>query len=271
MIYNCCSSIPGILFKPPTRLEKQASCGRGIGSIECGSIGLSIKRSILALTLCLLPAKILANTPPADPARFSAEIASLEKQDAAAPPPANGIVFIGSSNIRKWPLATAFPGLPTINHGFGGSQLSDSVFYFDRLIIPCHPKLVVLHAGGNDLAAGRSPAQITTDLQEFITKLHTALPGVRLIFVGLIPAPIRVGLQDQYHETTRLIHVLVRHDRLVTFLDPEKALLTREGAIRPELYVEDHLHLNAKGYEILTRFVSRDVKRASTLSTVVVP
>jgi GDSL-like Lipase/Acylhydrolase family len=217
------------------------------------------RRSILALTLCLLPANLLADQPPADPARFAAEIASLEKQDASMPSPDNGIVFIGSSNIRKWPLAASFPGMPVVNHGFGGSQLSDSVFYFDRLVPPCHPKLVVLHAGGNDLAAGRSPAQIAADLQEFITKLHTALPGVRLIYLGLIPAPIRWGLREQYHETTRLIHALVRHDRLVTFLDPEKALLSREGAIRPELYIEDHLHLNTKGYEILTRFIARDV------------
>lgn len=222
-----------------------------------------VVRSVVASTLCLLPVRLLADQPPADPARFATEVASLEKRDASTPPPQNGILFIGSSNIRKWPLAESFPGLPVINHGFGGSQLSDSVFYFDRLVTPFHPKLVVLHAGGNDLAAGRSPAQITADLQAFIAKLHSALPGVRLIYVGLIPAPIREGLRDQYHETTRLVRALVRHDRLVTFIDPEKALLSEEGEIRPELYIEDHLHLNAKGYEILTRLVSRDVQRAA--------
>ena len=219
----------------------------------------------VALALCLLPARLLADHPAADPARFAAEIAGLERRDAAMPPPQNGIVFIGSSNIRKWPLATSFPGLPALNHGFGGSQLSDSVFYFDRLVTPAHPRLVVLHAGGNDLTDGRSPAQITADLQEFTTKLHTALPDTRLVFVGLIPAPIRVGLRAQYHETTRLIRALVRHDRLVTFLDPEKALLSKKGEIRPELYEGDRLHLNAQGYEILTRFVKRDIERASQM------
>ncbi len=232
-------------------------------------IGRSARmRSFLALMLCLLPAPLLADHPPADPARFAAEITALEKRDAATPPPSNGIVFIGSSNIRMWPLATSFPGLPVVNHGFGGSQLSDSVFYFDRLVSPFHPKLVVLHAGGNDLAAGRSPSQITSDLQEFITKLHTALPDARLIYLGPIPAPIREELREQYHETARLVHALVRQDRLVTFLNPERALLSKKGEIRPELYREDHLHLNATGYELLTRFVFGDVKRASKLAGV---
>ena len=226
----------------------------------------ALRKSILALILCLLPAGLRADHAPADPARFAAEIASLEKQDAAMPPPQNGVVFIGSSNIRKWPLATSFPGLPTVNHGFGGSQLSDSVFYFDRLVTPCHPRLVVLHAGGNDLSAGRSPAQIAADLQAFIAKLHDALPNTRLIFVGLIPAPVRAGLREQYQETTRLVRDVTRQDRLVTFLDPQKALLSKKGEIRPDLYIEDRLHLNAKGYEILTRFVWGAVKRESKLA-----
>ena len=212
--------------------------------------------------LFVLPARLLADHAPADPSRFAGEIATMEKQDAAMTPPQNGIVFMGSSNIRKWPLTDSFPGLPALNHGFGGSQLSDCVFYFDRLVVPFHPKLVVLHAGGNDLSAGRSPAQIAADLQAFAAKMHAALPGVRLVFIGLIPAPIRVGLTEQYHETTRLIHALARQDRLITFLDPARALLSHKGEIRPELYVEDHLHLNANGYALLTRFVAGDIQRA---------
>ena len=221
------------------------------------------RRLYFVFLLFVLPARLLADHPPADPARFAGEVAAMEKQDAAKPPPQNGIVFIGSSNIRKWPLAASFPDLPALNHGFGGSQLSDCVFYFDRLVTPCHPKMVVLHAGGNDLTAGRSPTQIAADLQDFIAKMHAALPGVRLLYVGLIPAPVRVGLKEEYHETTRLIHALARQDRLVTFLDPEKALLSRKGEIRPELYIEDRLHLNAAGYALLTRFVADDIRRAS--------
>ncbi len=219
--------------------------------------------SLLALALCLLPADLLADHAPADPARFAGEVTSIEKRDAAAPPPQNGILFIGSSNIRKWPLATSFPDLPAINHGFGGSQLSDCVFYFDRLVTPFHPRLVVLHAGGNDLSDGRSPAQIVADLEEFTTKLHAALPDTRLVYIGLFPAPIRLKLQEQYHETTRLVHALLRRERRVMFIDPAKALLSKEGEIRPELYEGDRLHLNAQGYELLTRYVAADIKRAS--------
>lgn len=219
-------------------------------------------RALGVLTFALLPHKVLADTPAADPARFELEVAGIVTHDDATPPPQHAALFIGSSNIRKWPVEQAFPGIPVINHGFGGSQVSDSVYFFDRLVTPYKPKLVVFHAGGNDLAAGRSPAQIADDLDAFIKELHKALPKTKLIYVGLIPAPVRWGLRDQYHETTKLITARLRKERWVTFIDPEKALLSPQGEIRPELYIEDHLHLNISGYAILTKLVAPDVMKA---------
>jgi len=47
-----------------------------------------------------------------------------------------------------------------INRGFGGSQIADSVFYADRIVIPYRPRLIVLRAGGNDIHAGKTPEQV---------------------------------------------------------------------------------------------------------------
>ncbi|MCW3053623.1 MAG: lipolytic enzyme, partial [Chthonomonadales bacterium] len=80
-----------------------------------------LSRALSALSLLFLPTTLRADTPPADPARFAAEVAALVARDAAEQLPQNGILFIGSSNIRKWPLKTGFPTLTLINNGFGGS------------------------------------------------------------------------------------------------------------------------------------------------------
>src|SRR5581483_3337547 len=109
----------------------------------------------------------------AAPEKWAAEIATLTKNDAVQPPPANAVVFVGSSTIRFWTtLAQDFPGVPTINRGFGGSELADSVAYADRIVIPYHPRLVVLYAGDNDLSAGKTPETVTADFRAFCAKVH---------------------------------------------------------------------------------------------------
>jgi hypothetical protein len=53
--------------------------------------------------------------------RSEAEIRRFEESDRTTPPPAGGIVFVGSSSIRMWrSLESDFPGLPVLNRGFGG-------------------------------------------------------------------------------------------------------------------------------------------------------
>jgi hypothetical protein len=69
-----------------------------------------------------------------NPGRWADPIASFQKTDRADPPPKGGIVFVGSSSIRLWDLQKSFPDLPAINRGFGGSELCDSVHFFDLLV-----------------------------------------------------------------------------------------------------------------------------------------
>ena len=63
------------------------------------------------------------------PASWEKTIAAFERQDSEKPPPTDATLFVGSSSIRFWDLSKSFPGLITINRGFGGSQLADSVFF----------------------------------------------------------------------------------------------------------------------------------------------
>src|SRR5580658_3408754 len=88
---------------------------------------------------------------------FENEIAAFDAAEKTNPPPQNAILFVGSSMIRKWTtLAQDFPGHKVINRGFGGSQLSDSIYYFDRIVLPCKPRMIVLYAGSNDIDSGKT-------------------------------------------------------------------------------------------------------------------
>src|SRR5690348_21973 len=95
-----------------------------------------------------------------DNSPWEKEIRAFEKRDRQQPPPEGAVLFVGSSSIRLWNLRESFPGVATINRGFGGSQLADSVQFAERIVIPYRPKLIVVYAGDNDIAAGKAPAQV---------------------------------------------------------------------------------------------------------------
>jgi lysophospholipase L1-like esterase len=184
-------------------------------------------------------------------ARWEPEIKAFEAADRTNPPPAGGIVFVGSSSIRLWKdLADDFKGLPVINRGFGGSQISDCVFYAARIVLPYRPRQVVLYAGDNDLAAGCSPEKLFEDFQAFVRKVHDALPETQIVFVSIKPSPSRWKLAQQMRTANRLIADFIRTDPRLSFVDVFTPMLDIEGNPRAELYVADKLHMNRQGYAI---------------------
>jgi lysophospholipase L1-like esterase len=191
---------------------------------------------------------------PAAPEFWARDIAALTANDTTQPPPAGGVVFVGSSSIRLWEtLATDFPGITTINRGFGGSELADSVFYADRIVLPYRPRLVVLFAGTNDLKNGKTPETVLADFQAFRTKLHGALPGTRLLYLSITLAPSRAHLHDQMRTANRLIAADIATDPRCTFVDINTPMLGPDGKIPHSLFVDDLLHLNREGYAIWTK------------------
>jgi lysophospholipase L1-like esterase len=189
----------------------------------------------------------------AAPDKWAAAIDKFTEQDRTNPPPRGGIVFVGSSSIVRWAsLQDDFPGLPVINRGFGGSQLEDSVFYADRIVIPYAPRTVVLYAGENDINAGKSPEDVLASFHAFRAKIHAALPRARIIFIAMKPSPSRWKIKDKLTTGNALVAAACRQDPRLAFLDIWPAMLDAQGAPRPELFVKDMLHMNPAGYAIWT-------------------
>ncbi len=127
-----------------------------------------------------------------DFAKWEKEISSFEKTDAESPPKKGGVLFIGSSTIKRWrTLAKDFPKHDVINRGFGGSEIVDSTHFAERIIFPYEPQMVLLRAGGNDIHAGKKASEVFADYQAFVKKVHARLPKTRIVFIGLCPAPVR--------------------------------------------------------------------------------
>jgi GDSL-like Lipase/Acylhydrolase family len=206
-------------------------------------------RRLLRLPLFLFAGLFWFSLASAKPTDWAKDIDRLTAGDIARPPARDGIVFVGSSSILRWEtLAADFPGLPVIRRGFGGSELADSVFYADRIVIPYHPRLVVLYAGENDIAAGKSAEAVAADFDAFCAKVLPALPDVRIIFISLKPSPLRKKFMPEFARANALIAAACARNPRLTFVDVYHAMLDAQGRTRPELYVGDHLHMNHDGY-----------------------
>lgn len=187
------------------------------------------------------------------PDRWEKDIQAFEAQDKKSAPPRDAILFIGSSSIKRWnTLAKDFPEVPVINRGFGGSQIADSVKYADRLVVPHDPRLIVMYAGGNDIAAGKSPEHLLKDFQEFVDRVRKGLPEVSIAYVSVNPNIARWAQREKVQEANRLIEEFAKRDAKLAFIDSYPAFLGEDGLPKKELLDKDNLHLNAEGYKVWT-------------------
>ena len=184
-------------------------------------------------------------------AQWKDEIAALLAGDADRPPPQNGVVFVGSSSIHMWTsLATDFPGAPVVNRGFGGSEISDSTFYADRIVVPLHPRLIVFYAGDNDIYAGHSPDQVVTDFKAFVATVRARLPNTAIAFVTIKPSVARWALWPAMHQANDGIAAWASTQKDIRVVDVAAPMLDANGKPRPDLFRADGLHMTPAGYAI---------------------
>jgi lysophospholipase L1-like esterase len=207
----------------------------------------------LILSVCL---PLAASAADAGAQRWEKEISAFEASDKTNPPPQNAILFLGSSSIRKWnTLAHDFPMHKVINRGFGGSEISDSVYYFDRVVLPYKPKVIVFYAGSNDINARKSPETVVSDFREFLGKVEKELPDTKIDFISIDTSPSRWKDVEKVKTANHDIEAMAQADPKLQYIDTFYPLLDSAGKPRPELYVKDRLHLSPKGYAIWTSVI----------------
>lgn len=194
--------------------------------------------------------------------RWESAIRAFEEQDRKSPPPVNAILFLGSSSIRGWDLPKYFPGIKAINRGFGGSHISDSVEFASRIVIPCKPRVIVFYAGDNDIAAGKSAETVLKDFKTFARIVHENLPKTQIVFISIKPSIQRWRLVGEMRKANKLIQTFTEADERLRYVDIDSPMIGKDGKPRPELFVDDGLHLNAAGYKLWTSLVLPHLRAA---------
>src|SRR5881275_2998704 len=155
-----------------------------------------MKKLLFIPFLLLFQFATKAQTTPA----FWSDILVFKKQDSVKPAPSNAILFVGSSSFTRWTdYADYFPGYTIINRGFGGSTLVDVIRYAYDVILPYHPKQVVIYCGENDLASSDtvSAAEVVRRFKTLYAIIRTNLPSATIDFISIKPSPSRIHLYDK--------------------------------------------------------------------------
>lgn len=189
---------------------------------------------------------------------FIDEINAFKKQDSLAMPPKNAILFVGSSSFRMWTsIKEDFPVHSIINRGFGGSSLTDVIRYADQIIFPYQPAQIVIYGGENDLASSDTvSAEIVFErFQQLFTLIRKQLPDVSIAFVSLKPSPSRQQLFKKMTAANEMIKDFLNQQTKTAYIDVFKAMIDHQGNPKSELFVDDRLHMNKKGYALWVEII----------------
>lgn len=187
---------------------------------------------------------------------FAKDIAAFEALDHTNPPPPNAILFVGDSTFTKWKsIHDDLPGYTVINRGFGGSKMSDLLYYTDRVVLPYKPRLIVVQEGGNDIHGGKTPEQLLAEIKAFIAKVHAALPDVPIAIGGIAPNSARWSEADVRRHTNALVKEYIATEKNVVFIDFFDAFLGADGKPNDDLFIADHLHPSSAGYRLRVKIM----------------
>lgn len=195
-----------------------------------------------------------------DPARFEQEIETFANWDAKNSSPENAILFVGSSSIRFWDTAEAFPGYPVINRGFGGSHISDVLHYYDRVIGRFDPSLIVFYCGENDIASGLDQEKVFDDYLTLLSQINQSFPDVDFLFVSIKPSNNRLEHTEKFEAFNKRVKEYNQSSDQLHYIDLASLLTGDDGRPDDSLFVSDRLHLNEDGYQLwnekMTEFLS---------------
>lgn len=195
---------------------------------------------------------------------FWNDIQNFKKHDSVSFPAASQVLFIGSSSFTMWrDVQDYFPKHKILNRAFGGSQLVDLIRYRYDVIFPYQPKQIVMYCGENDFAASDT---VTVDIavnrfKKLFSLIRAKYPDVPFAYVSMKPSPSRKHLLKRYESANDSIALWLAGQKKTKFVDVFHAMLDGNGEPMTDIFLEDKLHMNTKGYAIWKKLLLPVLKK----------
>ncbi|MCE7055648.1 GDSL-type esterase/lipase family protein [Algoriphagus sp. AGSA1] len=182
---------------------------------------------------------------------FQEEVNRRAKEIDDAGWKSGSVVFTGSSSVRMWKnLQEQFPDVALLNTAFGGSQAHQLLMHLDETVLRYEPSKVFIYEGDNDINAGQEISDIMVNLDEIVTRIHAEYPETTVNLITAKPSPSRWHKKDSYLALNDLIRQYATTHEGVHIVNVWDIMLDDTGKPRADIFLEDDLHMNEKGYEL---------------------
>lgn len=192
---------------------------------------------------------------------FSNELKELEQNIKKNNPPKNGVVMYGSSSFRLWGEGAkiALERNDIANLAFGGSTLEACAHYFQEIVVPYNPQSMIIYAGDNDLGNGKPAYEVYEFYQVLMRKIRKHYPTIPVTFVSAKPSPSRLSILPEIEKLNNLVESdLIHRNNHTHFINIFNSMMLGNGKVNEDLFIEDRLHMNEKGYEIWSAIFNKN-------------
>lgn len=198
--------------------------------------------------------------------RFGERVSAYLEADKQAPPPQCGIEFIGSASIAIWKTLEAdMAPAPVFGRGLGASTVADQIFFFEKIVVPYHPRALFFYAAENDVVNGLSPQEVINDFKRFMELKTKDLAGTPVYFIAAKASPARLSSAGGQQQVNEWVAVMAKGRKDLHYIDVAHDMWEGGkllGTLKP-IYRSDGIHLNADGYAIWTRIIKPYVDKES--------
>ncbi len=212
-----------------------------------------VKINLISI-IFLLIATLYSNAQ--DPNRFKNDVDELAGKEYNFNNNQKLVVFAGSSSIRMWKdVQSYFPEYNVVNNGFGGSQFSDLLYFYDEVILKQKPDILFIYEGDNDINDKKKPGKILKEAKQLTLKIKKDLPETQIIFISPKPSIARVHLKNEYIKFNKKLNKYCKRQDNIGFADVWLPMLDSHGNVYKDVFLEDGLHMNKKGYDIWAKVI----------------
>jgi len=196
-----------------------------------------------------------------DVSRFEDEVKQIGLRDFQKDENRDLVLFTGSSSVRLWKnLESKFPKIQIRNTGFGGSTMEELLHYSETLIFSYEPDKIFIYEGDNDIVSGHSTRRIMKATKNLLTKIQFQLPEAKVFLIAAKPSVARWEHRVAYLDLNRSYMKLAKQQGKVEYIDIWNPMLGDDGKPMPDIFVEDNLHMNQKGYSIWAKEMQKYLK-----------